>query len=38
MAASVVSTVGGSLPHENRQPLLALNFCIALVGLYPSRG
>jgi microcystin-dependent protein len=26
----------GSGGHENRQPFLALNFCIAIVGIYPS--
>jgi microcystin-dependent protein len=25
-------------PHENRQPYLAVNYIIALVGIYPSRG
>lgn len=29
---------GSSLPHENRQPYLAVNFCIALQGVYPSFG
>lgn len=28
---------GGSQAHENMQPFLALNFCIALQGLFPSR-
>jgi microcystin-dependent protein len=28
---------GGSQPHNNMQPYLAINFIIALVGLYPSR-
>jgi len=28
---------GGSQPHANMQPYLALNFCIALVGIYPMR-
>jgi len=32
-----VSNVGGSQAHENRQPFLVLNFCIALVGIFPSR-
>ena len=27
---------GGGLPHENQQPYLAVNFCIALQGIYPS--
>ena len=29
--------VGGSQPHNNLQPFIAMNFIIALVGLYPSR-
>jgi microcystin-dependent protein len=29
---------GGNQPHSNLQPFLALNYCIALVGIYPSRG
>lgn len=28
---------GSALPHENRQPFLVLNFCMALVGIFPSR-
>lgn len=28
---------GGGQPHENRQPYLAMNFCIALNGIFPSR-
>jgi microcystin-dependent protein len=28
---------GASQPHENSQPYLALNFCIALQGIFPSR-
>ncbi|WP_049622061.1 phage tail protein [Frateuria defendens] len=34
---NVVGASGGGLPHENRQPYLAVNFCIALAGAYPSR-
>lgn len=37
MNAAVISNVGGSQPHENRQPFLVLNFCIALQGIFPSR-
>lgn len=37
MYAQMVSTMGGGQPHENRQPFLALNFCIALSGIFPSR-
>jgi microcystin-dependent protein len=33
----VVQAVGGSQPHENRQPYLVLNFAIALTGIFPSR-
>lgn len=29
---------GGGQPHENRQPYLAINFCIALEGVFPSFG
>jgi microcystin-dependent protein len=28
--------VGGALPHANQQPYLAVNFCIALTGVFPS--
>lgn len=28
---------GTSQPHENRQPYLAINFCIALQGVFPPR-
>jgi microcystin-dependent protein len=37
MYPQMVSSVGGSQPHENRQPFLALNFCIALQGIFPSQ-
>jgi microcystin-dependent protein len=32
-----LTNVGGSLPHENRPPSLALRWCIALQGVFPSR-
>ena len=28
---------GGNQAHDNRQPLIALNFCMAIEGLFPSR-
>jgi len=28
---------GGSLPHNNMQPYLVLNFCIAMQGVFPPR-
>ncbi len=34
---STVTPAGNTQPHENRQPSLSLNFCIALEGVYPSR-
>ena len=37
MAADAVAPTGGGAPHNNRQPYLALNFCIALQGVYPPR-
>ncbi len=32
-----MSTVGGSQAHENRSPLLVLNWCIALIGIFPTQ-
>lgn len=32
-----VGFAGGGMSHTNMQPFLALNFCIALQGVYPSR-
>lgn len=37
MASATSTPAGGSQPHENRQPLLAINFIIALEGIFPSR-
>ncbi|QBK31403.1 phage tail protein [Roseitalea porphyridii] len=37
MGPGTVTNVGGGQAHENMQPWLALNFCIALQGLFPSR-
>jgi microcystin-dependent protein len=34
-ASSIVAS-GGSLPHDNMQPLLAINFIISLFGIFPS--
>ncbi|WP_322979639.1 phage tail protein [Pseudomonas sp. C11] len=33
-----MSASGSSTPHENRQPSIALQFCIATIGIYPPRG
>jgi microcystin-dependent protein len=35
--AAALPSQGGGLGHTNQQPYLALNFCIALQGLFPSR-
>lgn len=37
MAASSIGVAGGSQPHTNMQPYLALNYIICLEGLYPSQ-
>lgn len=34
---AVLATVGGNAPHPNIQPYQAINWCIALSGVYPSR-
>jgi microcystin-dependent protein len=36
MGSDAISAVGGAA-HNNRQPYLALNFCIALQGVFPPR-
>jgi len=35
--AGTLANTGGSQPHENMQPYLTLNFCIALQGIFPSQ-
>ncbi len=37
MSAAMVSGGGSGQPHENMQPYLATNWCIAIDGIYPSR-
>lgn len=37
MSANALAPVGGGLPHNNMQPYLTLNFCIALQGIFPQR-
>ncbi|WP_432467759.1 phage tail protein [Agarivorans sp. Z349TD_8] len=37
MASRTLSNAGGTQGHENRQPYLAVNFCIALMGDFPLR-
>ena len=35
--AQIVSPAGGNQAHPNLQPYSAINFCIALSGIFPSR-
>lgn len=37
MAAQSVGSAGGSQPHPNMQPYLAISYIIALTGIFPSR-
>ena len=37
MNPAALSSVGGSQAHENMHPYLALTFCIALQGIFPSQ-
>jgi microcystin-dependent protein len=37
MSPGTLNMQGGNQPHENRQPYLVMNWCIALVGIFPSR-
>lgn len=34
-SSRAIGVGGGSSPHQNMQPVLALNFCIALNGIFP---
>lgn len=37
-SSASISPSGGNQPHYNMQPFLTMNYCIALTGIYPSRG
>ncbi|MFJ7732880.1 phage tail protein [Lysinibacillus sp. NPDC097231] len=37
MNIQALSAAGNSQPHQNMQPYSVANYCIALVGIYPSR-
>lgn len=37
MAPGMLSPAGGSAGHNNMQPSLTVNYCIALTGLWPTR-
>lgn len=36
MAATAITSVGGSQPHSNFQPYLCINYIISLFGIFPS--
>lgn len=37
MAPETIGSTGNNVAHENRQPFLVLNYCIALQGVFPAR-
>jgi microcystin-dependent protein len=37
MSPNAIAPAGGDQPHNNMQPYLTLNFCIALQGVFPPR-
>jgi microcystin-dependent protein len=37
MSPLEIGLAGGNQPHNNLQPFLAVNFCIALRGIFPAR-
>jgi microcystin-dependent protein len=38
LSPAATGFAGSSLPHNNMQPYLTLNFCIAMQGVFPPRG
>lgn len=36
LSSNALGVTGGGTPHDNNQPFLALNYSIALYGVYPS--
>ena len=37
VAMRAINSAGAGQPHNNIQPYLGINFCIALVGIFPAR-
>jgi microcystin-dependent protein len=37
LSDNAIAPAGGDQPHNNMQPYLTLNFCIALQGVFPPR-
>jgi microcystin-dependent protein len=38
LSTNALAITGSSFPHNNMQPYLTLNYCIALQGVFPARG
>lgn len=38
LSAGALAVAGGNLPHSNLMPSLCITFCIAMNGIFPSRG
>jgi len=38
LSPAAIEPTPASQPHENRQPSLVVNYCIALTGIFPARG
>jgi microcystin-dependent protein len=37
LSPTTIGFAGGNQPHENRQPLLVVNYCICTSGVFPAR-
>jgi microcystin-dependent protein len=37
LSAQAIASAGGSQPHQNMPPFLAINYCICVQGIYPPR-
>jgi microcystin-dependent protein len=37
MSSNAILQAGGGQPHNNLQPYLVVNYCIALQGIFPAR-
>lgn len=37
MSSNAIGNTGGTQAHDNMQPFLTINYCIALLGIFPSR-
>jgi microcystin-dependent protein len=37
LSSAALTTAGSNFPHNNMQPYLTLNFCIAMQGIFPAR-